>query len=226
MVFFWKNISFTNIFQLILLALYGLRLLVFLIHRETTQKSYKKEIESIDQKSIKIPLFAKIFTWIIVSLLYVLMFSPVLFNLQTSNHPICFIQSFGLMIMLFGFSLEIIADQQKTIYKTKHPHHYCDIGFYRWVRFPNYLGEILFWIGNWTSAWLAYQSSINWLLSLTGLIGIIFVMLVSSYRLEQKQLERYEGDSEFLQYIRSTPILIPWLPIYSIKSIVKPFFNI
>jgi steroid 5-alpha reductase family enzyme len=212
------NISITLLIQLSLLGTYGLRLLIFLVQRET-QKPYRMELEAIHKNSRKIPFFAKLATWGSVSILYLFMFSPALFILQTKS-PSSFFQTLGLVFMVLGFALEITADHQKGVYKKKNPHHYCDIGLYQWVRFPNYLGEIVFWLGNWIVGWTAYSRISEWMISTLGLIGIIIVMIVSSVRLEKKQYERYGSDLQFQEYSSSIPILIPWLPVYSLKNFI------
>jgi steroid 5-alpha reductase family enzyme len=83
------------------------------------------------------------------------------------------------------------------------------------------LGEILFWIGNWTAAMAAYHSGLNWVAASIGLLGIVFVMMVSTIQLEQKQNKRYGNLQAYQWYTNHVPILIPIVPLYSLESIGK-----
>jgi steroid 5-alpha reductase family enzyme len=87
------------------------------------------------------------------------------------------------------------------------------------VRFPNYFGEMLFWLGVWTSAISAYQTLSYWVLGSAGLQCICLVMLGSSRRLELKQSQRYGSDAAYVAYARKVPILFPLLPIYSLRNL-------
>ena len=44
-------------------------------------------------------------------------------------------------------------------------------------------------------------------------------MLGSTKRLEAYQQKRYGQMPEFQRYTQSVPILIPWLPIYSVQGL-------
>ena len=110
------------------------------------------ELASVQQRGAGIKLPQKFVIWIGVSLLYVAMFSPSLFHLVggTAATPAAFVfQAIGLLIMIGGLALEATADRQKSRFKTQFPGQFCNVGVYRLVRCPNYLGEILFWLGNW-----------------------------------------------------------------------------
>jgi steroid 5-alpha reductase family enzyme len=93
------------------------------------------------------------------------------------------------------------------------------VGLYQWVRCPNYLGEIIFWLGNWVAAFGAYTSWLRWGVSLIGLTCIILIMMGSTKRLEQKQKNRYGSLPEFQEYIESVPVLFPFVPVYSLERI-------
>ena len=87
------------------------------------------------------------------------------------------------------------------------------------MRFPNYLGEMVIWLGVWISAMSAYQSLLGWVLGSLGFVCIELVMLGSSRRLELKQASRYGKDAAFRAYASQTPILLPFLPVYSLQTL-------
>jgi steroid 5-alpha reductase family enzyme len=59
------------------------------------------------------------------------------------------------------------------------------------VRYPNYLGEMLFWLGNFLTGLAAYNAWWHWVLAAVGCMSIKLIMLGSTKRLELKQDERY-----------------------------------
>ena len=121
--------------------------------------------------------------------------------------------------MVVGLGWEACADWQKSLFKKHSPSHFCDVGLYRLVRFPNYFGEIVFWFGVWISAMSAYQSVLGWVLGSLGFICIELVMFGSSRRPELKQTDRYGADAAYQAYARQTPILFPLLPLYSLRNL-------
>ena len=197
-----------------------MRLGVFLLRREF-QQSYRKELAAVQEETKQIPEVVKVTIWLVVALLYTMMFSPCLFNFEAGGTikftTSSLVQSTGLIIMLFGFGLESLADHQKSAFKKSQPQRFCDVGLYRWVRSPNYLGEILFWFGNWVAGYLAFDSVLKWAISTFGLIGIIFIMLISTRRLEIKQSARYGEMTEYQSYIPYVPILFPSTNLYSME---------
>lgn len=56
----------------------------------------------------------------------------------------------------------------------------------------------------------------QWLIAAIGYIGIIYVMFSGARRLELRQNEVYGSDPEYQAYVKKPPILIPFLPIYSV----------
>ena len=69
----------------------------------------------------------------------------------TSNvtAPIGIMTYIGIALWIFGFSIEVIADKQKRIFK-KQPNkekEFITSGLWAWSRHPNYFGEITLWFG-------------------------------------------------------------------------------
>lgn len=197
---------------------WGLRLGVFLIKRER-RDSYRKELSGVHERSGSMSPVVKFIIWVSVCLLYVAMYSPVLFLLEAEAEGQAILSRIGVLVMAFGISFETVADSQKSSYKSRRPDHYCDTGLYRLVRCPNYLGEILFWSGSYVSAISVYEGVFSWLFASVGYLCIFLIMLGSTKRLELTQDERYGHLDEYKEYVRRVPVLFPFLPIYSLKRI-------
>ncbi len=217
-----ENLSLASALQNLFLVLWGLRLGIYLVRREF-QAAYRKRNTETHQSFAGIPWRVKTIVWVSVSLLYVLMFSPSLFLLTgtpaTSSWILPLSQGAGLLLMGGGLILESIADKQKSNFKTQFPKQYCDVGLYRWVRCPNYLGEIMFWVGNWVIGILFYTTAMKWVGSLVGMVCIVLIMMGATKRLEKAQDERYGSQPDYQKYIRSVPVLFPYIPVYSLKNV-------
>jgi steroid 5-alpha reductase family enzyme len=217
-----ENITWALALQDLFLALWGLRLGIYLVKREY-RASYRKEISDIHQRSAGMSWVTKILIWVSVSILYVLMFSPSLFGLITfslySSWIFYLVQIAGLFLMGSGLVLEALSDKQKSEFKAQFPKHYCNVGLYRWVRCPNYLGEITFWVGNWVMGVMYYNTPMKWIASAVGIVSIVLIMMGSTKRLEKTQGGRYGSQPKYQDYIRTVPVLFPFIPVYSLKKI-------
>lgn len=202
----------------ILFIMYGLRLGGYLLLREVKSASYrstmKKEIKAGDEVGIG----AKLAIWISCALLYVMQVSPVFFRLEAETDGDGFLAT-GVVVMCLGVLLESAADIQKSRAKKQNPNRFCDSGLFRIVRCPNYLGEVLFWTGVFVSGISAYGTSpLRWIMSALGYLCIVYVMFGGARRLELRQNRNYGSDPEYQAYVKKTPILIPFVPLYSVAN--------
>ena len=154
--------------------------------------------------------------WVTCALLYALQVTPVFYRLANGagTDAWCIV---GAVIMLFGVCFESAADIQKQKLKKINPKRFCDTGLFRIVRCPNYLGEMLFWTGVLVSGANVLRGW-QWLPALLGYLGIVFVMFSGARRLELRQNKSYGADLEYQAYVRSVPILLPFLPLYSVAK--------
>jgi steroid 5-alpha reductase family enzyme len=219
---FRQNLTWYSLLHSLALGLYGLRLGTYLLQREFSP-SYKKELTGLKERASNISLTKNVGIWLGVSLLYVVMFSPNLFGLLSSVQSLTGLglasQIGGLVVMFGGLGLEALADKQKSEFKAKNPGQFCNVGLYQWVRCPNYLGEITFWLGNFSMGLAFYTTPLHWILGLAGTLCITLIMMGSTKRLEYSQEERYGTLPEYQAYVQSVPVLIPFIPVYSLKKI-------
>ena len=202
------------------IVFWGMRLGIFVTRRELS-KGYQKERDRIDKEYGKITLPIKFAIWISVSVLYLMMVTPLLFSLESSTPAFSaapVFQWIGLAVMAGGLILEGIADRQKSAFKRENPNTFCNTGLYSVIRCPNYLGEIIFWIGTWVAGIGYYKTPLEWIISLIGMVCIVYIMFGSTKRLEKTQISRYGKVPEFQLYSRTVPILIPWLPLYTLQK--------
>ena len=214
----FKNILIPSyIVATIILICYGIRLSAFLAYRELKSSTYNKKMknEISDGSHMTIPL--KIMLWISCALLYLFMTSPIIYRfINNSGDDVCF--RIGMIITILGIILEATSDYQKNKFKKKNPNRFCDIGLFKIVRCPNYLGELIVWTGIFVTGFSALSGIAQWTVSIIGYLGIIYIMFSGARRLELRQEKSYGKDKEYQEYIKSTPILVPFIPLYSVKK--------
>jgi steroid 5-alpha reductase family enzyme len=216
------NLTWLTGLQCLLLVIWGLRLGIFLVRRES-KPGYRRQLEGTDAYDQDKNWLKKLPVWIGVSLLYVAMFSPALFALSDGPDAEAawgpWVQTLGLALMIGGVTLEAVADQQKSAAKMKAPGQFVRSGVYSWVRCPNYLGEITFWIGNFIMGISFYTSVLRWVIALVGVGCLVLIMMGSTKRLEHSQDERYGSLEEYQKYVKTVPVLFPFVPIYTLKGV-------
>jgi steroid 5-alpha reductase family enzyme len=215
---FSDTISGWPLVQSMTMLVYGLRLGSFLLLRARSA-GFQSELKEAQARGSLLGAPARIAVWLGVSLLYVTMFLPSVCILTAeAKGVILWSLPVGVTIMITGLALEATADWQKSRFKLNHPKRFCDEGLYRLVRCPNYLGEMLFWFGVWLSGVAAYQATSSWILCTVGLLCIEGVMIGSTRRLELKQAKEYGADPAYRLYAQTVRVLIPWIPLYSLRK--------
>jgi len=119
----------------------------------------------------------------------------------------------GVFLWLVGFSIEVVADRQKTKFRQlpENVDHFITSGLWAYSRHPNYFGEILLWLG---ITVIALPTLVGW--QYVTLISPIFVALllikVSGVRLlEADAKDRWGSDPNYQYYVNNTPVLVPFI---------------
>ena len=119
----------------------------------------------------------------------------------------------GLLVWVFGFSIEVVADTQKRRFSAdpENKGKFIQTGLWSRSRHPNYFGEIMLWIG---VAIIALPVLRGW--QWVGLISPVFVTLLLTGvsgvpMLEKKADQKWGGQEDYEAYKARTPVLIPRL---------------
>ena len=216
LILFRNNMSSALIISSIILTLYGLRLSGYLAYREI-KTAYNKKMKGEISDGSHMPFIAKIMMWALCGLLYIMMCSPVIYRFVNGKEmDTLFI--IGMIVTIIGISLEAASDLQKNNSKKKNPNRFCDKGLFRIVRCPNYLGELIIWTGIFISGLNILSGVGQWIISILGYLGIVYIMFSGARRLEIRQDKNYGEDKEYQEYKKKTPIIIPLIPLYSVKK--------
>lgn len=124
---------------------------------------------------------------------------------DTYNYIILII---GLLICLSGPIIQIIADKQMYIFKTRNKENkkIIDVGIWRYSRHPNYFGEILFWLGVYV-IYLSFARTIDYHIIFPIIMILLFIFI--SIPMMENKLKNREG---YQEYKKKVSCLIPFFP--------------
>ncbi len=228
-------LSIGTVAMSVLFLIYGCRLGGYLLIREIKSASYRDTMKREIKDGSSMKMIAKVSIWLSCAVLYALQVSPLLFRIDSFDRLVenkdnftklgnivlvdtDMVSLIGAVIMALGIILESAADVQKSKAKKMNPSRFCDSGLYKIVRCPNYLGEVLFWTGVFVSGVNIYASAWQWVAAAFGYICIVYIMFGGARRLELRQNRNYGEDPEYQEYVKKTPILIPFIPLYSVAK--------
>ena len=116
----------------------------------------------------------------------------------------------GLVIFILGFTIEVIADYQKTKFRKnpKNKNNFITSGLWSYSRHPNYLGEISLWTG---IAIISFSSLSDW--QYVSLISPIFIYILLVHIsginfLESSSNKKWGHLKAYKEYIKKTPKLL------------------
>jgi len=117
----------------------------------------------------------------------------------------------GLVMFLFGFTVEVIADNQKTAFRSipENKDSFIDEGLWARSRHPNYFGEIILWAGI-TVMGISTFEGMNYLAVFSPIFSYLLLVYVSGVRmLEYRGHKKWGHLDEYKEYKKNTPKLIP-----------------
>jgi len=219
-VIFYEHLPLPIILMLGVFFVFGIRLSGYLLIREHRSAAYKKILYQ-PQLTVRKPFSVMMMIWVSCALLYIGQISPATFYLSNLSQGAAVNVGWawaGAVVAALGVIIEAVADAQKAAAKKVNATRFVSHGLYRIVRCPNYFGEILMWTGCFIVCFGACCTLGQWIVSSLGYIGIVYVMFGGARRLELRQTETYGKDPEFQAYIKRTPLLLPFIPIYSVAN--------
>jgi steroid 5-alpha reductase family enzyme len=118
---------------------------------------------------------------------------------------------FGVLIWIFGFIFEVVADMQKSRFRADPDNEgeFIRTGLWARSRHPNYFGEIVLWIGVAIIA-VPVLRGWQWVTLISPLFVTVLLTRVSGIPLLEKRAdEKWGGQDEYEAYKERTPALVP-----------------
>ena len=124
-----------------------------------------------------------------------------------------FLTYLGIILFIFGFTIEIIADNQKSAFRSieANKNRFITSGLWSRSRHPNYFGEILLWFA---IAVISFSSleGIQMITLISPLFTYFLLVYVSGVRmLEDRSNKKWGNNEEYKKYKKDTPMLFPKL---------------
>ena len=194
----------THLLALLLVFLWALRLGTFLFIRIQKMKRDKR-FDGMRER-----FWAFLRFWVLQGVSVFVILLPVLFLMGAEKTEYNVYSFVGLLIAVAGLYLEATADLQKYRFTQSGSNKWIDTGVWRVSRHPNYLGEMLMWIG----AYLVCYATLTQDQRLIGLISPLFIitllLFVSGIPILEKGADkRWEEDKAYRAYKKQVPVLLP-----------------
>ena len=159
---------------------------------------------------IKINFLKLLMTWTLQGLWIFATFGAGLAAITSNEEStLGFVDFIGLSLFVIGLTIEIVADTQKSNFKKNGTAGFINIGLWKYSRHPNYLGEILIWVGisilsiTVLSGW-QYITLIS-----PGFVILLLTKISGIPMLEKKSDMKWGHLKEYQNYKSQTPVLIP-----------------
>ena len=201
----FTKLNGANIAIVLLITMWALRLGTFLflrIHKDGEDKRFR---------SIKPSATQFFMTWTLQGLWVSLCSMCALTALSSETGVI--VNAFfyiGLGLFVFGFSAEVIADKQKSKFRSipENRDKFITTGLWAKSRHPNFFGEIVLWTG---IAVMSFSSleGLQYLTLISPIFTYLLLVYVSGVRmLEARADKKWGGDEEYIKYKSETPVLM------------------
>ncbi len=192
-----------------LVILWAARLGYFLVAR------VRQDGEDRRFQEIKISFLRFLLAWTMQGLWVTFTLAAALAAITSeSKAPLDILAGIGFLVWLAGFAIEVVADHQKRIFKSRpeNKDRFIHTGLWAWSRHPNYFGEIVLWIG---VAIIAFPDLQGW--QYMTLVSPVFVALLLTKisgipMLEAHADQKWGGRPDYEAYKAGTSVLVPWPP--------------
>ena len=231
-----------------LVFIWGVRLAIFLLHREFVNwKEWNVKVKEVNQRS---KITSKFSVWMSCAFFYASLLLPNLYRMRqainvgttTSNSVTVEAAAAaaaaikepdldilwgdwgktGIILQMVGLLIETVADYQKATFKasftsnssnsliaTSNRNKWCNEGLWKYFTHPNYLGDAIFWIGTFLAGLGAMETTMQYILSTLGILGIFIVLLGATEQLDKKQWIQYRKNPKYVEYVNNVGFMGP-----------------
>eukprot|EP00916_Digyalum_oweni_P005771 GHVL01010006.1.p1 GENE.GHVL01010006.1~~GHVL01010006.1.p1 ORF type:complete len:340 (+),score=76.32 GHVL01010006.1:49-1068(+) len=151
-------------------------------------------------------------------------------QLHRFPQPIGVTCKIGLISLVSGFVIEMLADWEKwkcrreDIYETFH--YWTDGGIFRYCQYPDVLGELLFWSGLSVLATPAIVGFARiWAFISPLYLSSLLIYFGGMSTKDSMRDKIFESDEKYNRYKAVTPLIIPWIPLKKPPKKYAPIFD-
>ena len=198
------EVNFQNLIVTVLISIWAIRLGSFLfsrIHKDGEDKRFR---------SIKISPSQFFMTWTLQGMWVSICLMCAITGISSSEglvlNPLFYL---GFILFLIGFSIEVIADHQKTVFRAikENKDKFISTGLWSKSQHPNYFGEILLWS---SIAIMSFSSlsGTQYLTMISPIFTYVLLVYISGVRmLDDMGNKKWGHLEEYKQYKQNTPVL-------------------
>lgn len=206
LLLFNAEINASHIILVSLICIWAIRLSTFLLIRIFR---LKKDIrfDGIREKKWSFLKF-----WLLQGFAVWVMMLPTLLYFNNNSNKLIYS---GIVIWIIGFTIETVADYQKSIFKkyAKSDKEFISSGLWKYARYPNYFGEITVWVG----IFIAVIEGLELFQMFIAVLSPLFIFILLRYLtgippLEINSMKKRKSNPEFQQYVEKTNLLLLWFP--------------
>ena len=198
------ELNIQNLIVTVLISIWAIRLGSFLfsrIHKDGEDKRFR---------SIKTSASQFFMTWTLQGM-WVSICSMCAITGISSSEGLVLNSLFylGFTLFVIGFSIEVIADHQKTVFRAikENKEKFISTGLWSKSQHPNYFGEILLWS---SIAMMSFSSlsGTQYLTMISPIFTYVLLVYISGVRmLEDMGNKKWGHLEEYKQYKQNTPVL-------------------
>ena len=198
------EVNFQNLIVTVLISIWAIRLGSFLfsrIHKDGEDKRFR---------SIKTSPSQFFMTWTLQGMWVSICSMCAITGISSSEglvlNPLFYL---GFILFLIGFSIEVIADHQKTVFRAikENKDKFISTGLWSKSQHPNYFGEILLWS---SIAIMSFSSlsGTQYLTMISPIFTYVLLVYISGVRmLDDMGNKKWGHLEEYKQYKKNTPVL-------------------
>ena len=202
----FQNVQLGNLIIGVAIIIWALRLGSFLfmrIHKDKKDGRFD---------SIKTSFSQFLMTWTLQGMWVFICSSAALIAIANPTGAVInIVFIIGLIMFVVGFVIEVIADNQKTAFRSvpENKDLFINEGLWARSRHPNYFGEITLWTGITVMAISTFEG-MNYLAIFSPIFSYLLLNYVSGVRmLEYRGHKKWGHLEEYNAYKKSTPKFIP-----------------
>ncbi len=198
------ELNIQNLIVTVLISIWAIRLGSFLfsrIHKDGEDKRFR---------SIKTSASQFFMTWTLQGM-WVSICSMCAITGISSSEGLVLNSLFylGFTLFVIGFSIEVIADHQKTVFRAikENKEKFISTGLWSKSQHPNYFGEILLWS---SIAMMSFSSlsGTQYLTMISPIFTYVLLVYISGVRmLDDMGNQKWGHLEEYKQYKKNTPVL-------------------